>query len=434
MKRRARRDSRAGQATIAITLSLVMMFGMLGLVVDVGWAYWRWEACKTAADAAAFGAAMVARTAPNLTCGSGVTCQTKTACPQAPSNANDTVQVGCMYARSNGFVQGGNSGKQSVYIAAGISNGPVAGTTPGYWVSATVVEQEPQLFSAVLGKQLMTVSARSTANVYVGAGGGCIFVLNKTAAKSYQQISSNLDNGCSLYDDSNASNAVYVESGTLTLDNGANVITAGGVSLPSSTITYNGGGSAKTNQPRNGDPFSGMTAPVPSLPCTPDPQISSGGRTLSPGTYCSISINSADNTTFSPGVYIITNGSLNITSSNNVNANGVTFYFPASSGNVNFTSGTFNLTAPSSGSTAGFAIWKDGPSASSAVLDSSDITINGVIYMPYTNLKYGSSATASRTTIVADTITIDSCHITNAASSPYFTNGGAALGGAFVVE
>ncbi|MDE3166875.1 MAG: hypothetical protein KGN36_13805 [Acidobacteriota bacterium] len=429
-----RRNSQAGQTTIAITLSLVMMFGMLGLVVDVGWAYWRWEAAKTAADAAVFGAAMVARKAANLSCGSGVSCQTTAACPSTLSNANDTVQVGCMYAGSNGFVQGGKSGKQSVYIASGISSVPVAGTKPDYWVSATVVEMEPELFSAVLGKPLMTVSARSTAHVYAGAGGGCIFVLNRTAPKAYQQISSNLDNGCSLYDDSSATNAVYVESGILTMDNGANVITAGGVSLPSSSLTYNGGGTTKINQTPNGDPFSGMTAPTPSLPCTPDPNINSGGQTINPGTYCSITVNSADNTTFAPGVYVVTGGNVNISSSNNVSANGVTFYFPASSGNINYVSGTFNLTAPTSGPTAGFAIWKGGPSTSNAVLDSSDLTVNGVIYMPYTNLKYGSSAIASATTIVANTLTIDSCHITNAASSPYFTNGGAGLSGAFVVE
>ena len=36
-----------GQAAIFIALSLPVMFGLLGLVVDVGWnAYWRREAAK----------------------------------------------------------------------------------------------------------------------------------------------------------------------------------------------------------------------------------------------------------------------------------------------------------------------------------------------------------------------------------------------------
>ena len=42
-------------------MSMLVMCGLLGLVVDVGWANWRKEACKTAAEAAAQAAVAAAK-------------------------------------------------------------------------------------------------------------------------------------------------------------------------------------------------------------------------------------------------------------------------------------------------------------------------------------------------------------------------------------
>jgi Flp pilus assembly protein TadG len=54
---------RRGQAAIFLTLSLVVTVGMVGMVVDFGWAYWRKTICKSAAQAAAL-AAVKASTSP----------------------------------------------------------------------------------------------------------------------------------------------------------------------------------------------------------------------------------------------------------------------------------------------------------------------------------------------------------------------------------
>src|SRR5690242_820648 len=106
MKKPYRRCS--GQAALMVTLSLPLTLGLMGMVVDLGWAYWRTEACKTAAQAAAMAAAMSAKSAGNLTCASGVACtanaSTYADCPASPSSPPSTnIQSGCLYAQSNGF-------------------------------------------------------------------------------------------------------------------------------------------------------------------------------------------------------------------------------------------------------------------------------------------------------------------------------------------
>ena len=83
--------------------------------------------------------------------------------------------------------------------------------------------------------------------------------------------------------------------------------------------------------------------------------------------------------TFSPGVYVFTNGlSANSTT---MTGNGVTFVVLGSSFNAN--SCTFNLTAPPNGNTAGILLFQPASNASSANLNSSGGTgVEGAIYLP----------------------------------------------------
>src|SRR3984957_11002293 len=106
------RDKHRGQALLMMTMSLPVMFGLMALVVDTGWCFWRTEACKTAAQAAASAAAITAKSAANLTCGNGVACTAHgppyVPCPASPSApASDDLQSGCLYAMQNGYTFGG---------------------------------------------------------------------------------------------------------------------------------------------------------------------------------------------------------------------------------------------------------------------------------------------------------------------------------------
>lgn len=57
-----------GQIVLIAALSLPLTVAAVGLVVDVGLAYWRMEKCKTAAEAAAMAGARAAQMVANPIC------------------------------------------------------------------------------------------------------------------------------------------------------------------------------------------------------------------------------------------------------------------------------------------------------------------------------------------------------------------------------
>ena len=163
---RARAGSRAerGQASIFLAMSIPVWFGLMGLVVDFGWAYCRKVAAKTAATAAASAvAASAGATAP--------TAQASTTCPST-IDITKAWNVGCDFAIKNGFTNGSSNRTVAIAIGSGSTGIPVSGVTPtGYWVSATVSESIPTLFSRVIGDDAATVSGRST----VAVNSSCTF-------------------------------------------------------------------------------------------------------------------------------------------------------------------------------------------------------------------------------------------------------------------
>jgi hypothetical protein len=108
---------------------------------------------------------------------------------------------------------------------------------------------------------------------------------------------------------------------------------------------------------------------------------------------------------------------------------GATLYFPNGSGNFNISDGSVTLTAPTS---TGIAIWKDGPSASTAQWTNGTLNISGVIYMPYTALKYSNGAADQAATIVVDTLNISNGSISKPAKAP--VEAGAMTAGAYLIQ
>jgi len=74
-----RRASQRGQIILMSTLSLTVVFGMVGIAVEVGWAMYIRTLAQSAADAAALGAASQALSTIGQTaqavCGVSVRCQ-----------------------------------------------------------------------------------------------------------------------------------------------------------------------------------------------------------------------------------------------------------------------------------------------------------------------------------------------------------------------
>src|ERR1700694_2642746 len=155
--------ARRGHVLVMLTMSLFMMFGVLGLATDLGWAYFRRQVAQSAVDSAAMAAAVVAnKAASTIVCGQyNVVCQAATACPSNITTPANNIQNGCVYAKANGFQ---NAGTQTLTMASSAPGGVIDPTvyTNLYTVTATVTETNAQLFSGMLGHPFGQVAAMAT--------------------------------------------------------------------------------------------------------------------------------------------------------------------------------------------------------------------------------------------------------------------------------
>jgi Flp pilus assembly protein TadG len=286
------RRGEKGQATIMVTLSLLAMFGLMGLAVDLGWAFYIRRSAQAAADAAALSAAR-AGIQSNLTidCVSMGCATTPVSCSQVTA-ANLT--VGCSYAQRNGFTPDGHSGHQTVTIQANTGN-PVSatGVTSTYWVTMRVTETVPQLFSAILGHPLATVSARATGALTNIIVRGSLVLLNRSG-----DASPIVGGGTDLV--VGGGGTVSATGGILMASNAANSGTLGGSSRVINTSftrirgsgSYSLGGASSVwqNAPTNGyadgsqfmDPMSGKGQPP--LTTQVQPAVPVAGGTVVGGT------------------------------------------------------------------------------------------------------------------------------------------------------
>jgi hypothetical protein len=398
------RSSQRGQSAIFATLSLVLSMGLIGMVVDVGWAYFTRIAAKTAAEAAASAATVAASSETGFTCGLNVPCfANDTACPATPTSPpSDIIQTGCLYAKQNGYV---NSGRQTVVYRAATDSSPVTGVSPAYSVSFTVSESVPQLFSAVLGKQWATVSARATSGIFLMPQGACIYSLEPTGTDGvWGNGAMTVSSSCGIY--VNSTNSIAMEA------KGGAVFNASVIRIAGNYSTSGGGTispAPSVNQTPVNDPLGYLPWPTP-----PDPTCDSTGITgaasltvQSDGWYVicgDISLNGNQIQTYGAGKYYIKNGGiswLNGTAS----GNGVTFFL-SSTGyeGVNVAgSMTTQLAAPSSGPYRGVLFFQDravpSTAADSQFLGGTSQTLNGSLYFSTTNIKYsGGNATSSNYT------------------------------------
>lgn len=429
---RTRGNCRAGQTLILFTLAIIPIFGIIGLVVDIGWAYYRKEVAKTAADAAANAAVMAAFAAAGggaVTCSTpGVACYaTDYVCPSGTIAASDNINIGCLYASANGF---SSSGTQTVTFKAGGGTPPGStGVSVGYWVVAKVSERIPQSFSAVLGFPAATVAAEASAGDQSPAAGsgGCIFALATTGSGTLSLTgSSYLQSGCGVYVNSNSASAL-----TMT---GSSIVTTTGVAKTHIVGGWTtSGGSTVSPAPVTGvatmsDPWSAMAAPTVG-DCTDGGagvRLSGSTQTISPGVFCGgITLSSSSVLTLTSGLYIVKSG-ISLTGSSIITGTGVTIYLY--SGGISATgSSKLTISAPASGTWQGIALFQDRTNSSGASLSgSTSQAINGLMYLPAAAISYsgGNSANATATTIVANTISLTGSTYIRAPATTAFTPGG----------
>jgi hypothetical protein len=177
-----RRANDKGQALVMATLSLTVVLGITGLVVDLGIGRYTRRVAQAAADAAALAAASQALTSTGQTaapaCGQNVQCQSIAACPSTGS-----LQNGCLYGQQNGFTAGGAGGRQTFQMAGGTTSpAPGVPNVPGvlYWAQASAGQTVPQLFSGIFGNTWLSTGARATAAIFPSAITPSLFLLNRS--------------------------------------------------------------------------------------------------------------------------------------------------------------------------------------------------------------------------------------------------------------
>ena len=436
------RKRQLGQAALMVTLSLPLTLGLLGMVVDVGWIYWRKEACRTAAQAAASASAIHAAklnsswpaTCVSGSTGTGVWCNaTATQCPSSPSGTpTNNFETACLYAQANGF---NASGRQNVMISAGNgSTSQAPNVSTSYYVTVAVAEKIPLTFLSVLGQgNWGWASASAVAGITGSTTGGCFYVLDPSS-KDALNMSNNakISTNCGVYVNSNNSEAAVVTgsakitatSGTVNITGGVNINNGGGIS-PS----YNTGVTAVS------DPLSSLVVPwtnctgasCPSTTCQytgctgaanhcdhTNFNLSSGSWSppythVSPGIYCGgLTVSNGNSAIFDPGMYVINGGGVNIQSGTNTGTN-VVFYLTgtnANYGGFNFTNGSsVNFTAPTTGDLADVLVYQDrslnptGSNATSEIQGGDTVTATGIIYLPTTAINFANGTTVNFTNV-----------------------------------
>src|SRR5204863_5931465 len=131
-----------GQALIMVTLSMILICGMLGLVVDLGWGFFVKRSAQSAADAAALAAARKAYSVigqqGTYTCGANLSCQAAAlSCTNITNSSN--LYSGCLYAQQNFRIR--PTTQQNLRMTSGTTTPFTTATgdiATKYWVTATV--------------------------------------------------------------------------------------------------------------------------------------------------------------------------------------------------------------------------------------------------------------------------------------------------------
>src|ERR1041385_3607062 len=385
------RKDQVGNIAILAALTLPVLVGFAGLGTEGALWYYTHHQMQDAADSAAISAA----TAYSGSSGTNITTQAD--------------GVTALYGYTDG------SGGTTVVVNRPPSQGRY--TSRSGAVEVIVSQPQTRILSALWSSSsTVTITARAVA--LANAGVGCVLALNPHAAASASEqgsVAISL-NSCSLYDNSDASNAVSV-GGSATLS-AMSVSTVGNVSGSANITTTDGintGGSAAA------DPYAGVAnqvAPTGSG-CDQTNYSTHGTVTLSPGVYCGgLDLGAGAVVTLNPGVYYITNqgshaGSLTMNGQASLTGTGVTLVFTGSGSNYSTATisggATVNLTAPSTGPLAGIVIFGDRNTPQGTLYrftGGTNQAFNGAVYLPEGQIQYSGGATGANgcNQVIGDTV------------------------------
>ena len=281
-------------------------------------------------------------------------------------------------------------------------------TVSGKTVLVTARDHMKTGLLGAIGINEIVVAAKSKAERIKQGPPVCVMALSQTAsgAVNFAGSSSFVAEGCAIHSNSSSGNSLVVQ-GSASVKAAASCA-LGGVSVPSSLA-----GVAESNCDRLDDPFRNLSAPVAN-------GCDYNKKTVQPGatetlygdkTYCN-GLDIKGNATLQPGLYVIKNGPLTISSQANVTGTGVTFYLVGQGAGFTFNgSGNINLSAMTTGAYQGMLMVQDRASntgATNTLNGDSNTKLSGAIYTPTQGITVNGSGTFGQANvfmpIIADQI------------------------------
>jgi len=382
---------RRGSVAILFALMFTVLLGFTALATEVGFVLLKQREMQTAASAAALGGATAL----------------------SSGHPTATVEANAITA-SAGFAAGTSGG---IVTTVTVNNPPKAGNHVGNasYVEVVILQPQSLAISGIFGIKAWQITARAVA-IVGNSGGNCFLQLGSSSNPGIWLSGGATINAplCGLAANSAQSEALYVEDGA-TLN--ATSITVSGT-VTNSNGTINSTKAAQTSQPATANPYAGVAVPTYSG-CAFNNYNSSTTTTLSAsGTYCGGISLYGGTVTMNPGVYILNGGYFNVSASTILNGSGVTIVLtgdsPANVATMTISGGSkVTLSAPTTGATAGLAIFQN-PTALSSGVDSiqggGQFNVTGAIYFPNQEVEYsnGSSTnSATCTQLIASIIFFD---------------------------
>ena len=369
-------SDRAGGVAVLTAMSLTTLLGFAGLGTEATLWYVAKRNMQGATDAAAFSAATAEAAGQNSTAF------------DAAANA---------VAKQYGFAAGTGG------VTVAVNNPPLSGnyTTNSEAIEVIVSQPQPMLFSQLFRASEPTITARAVAAPGNNAS-GCVMALDKGDVIDVSDSGTttlNL-NSCALDINSSSSDALNMSGNTVINTSSANIV---GNYVLSGGAQINATSGIQTGTQPVADPYA--NAQIPSYSgCNKTSLVVVGTTNLTPtspgGVYVlcnTVTVaGGAGNLNLAPGVYIINAGSLNVSGGATITGTGVTIILTSSSGasygTVQVGGGsTINISAPTSGATAGIAFFGDrnAPSTNSnSFSGGATQNITGAIYFPSQEVTY----------------------------------------------
>ena len=370
------RHLQKGAVALLVALMLPVLIGLMALAVDVGYVLVRRNQIQVAADSAALLAANARQHGEDIS--------------TASANAQNATTV-------NGFQNTKLNTTVVVNIPPGGSQSYAADTN---YVRVTITQPSSTFLAWIFGAMQATTSATGIAGPAI-SGGPCLLTLGTSGAGAFSLVGNATvtTTTCGVYVNSNHASALQV-TGNVTLTATPIQVVGGYTKTGNVTISPVTTGAAVTP-----DPFASLPMPAFSgCTFTNYSKSGNGNLVLTAGTYCGgIDITGNHGVSFSPGVYVLYGGGLNLTGNiSPISGTDVTFYnsgnsssFPYSSlslaGNL-----TLNLSAPAIGSYAGMLFMQDPLNTQAAtIVGNSGAILAGNLYFPKSSLNMtGNSGTS----------------------------------------